>query len=348
MLYQMALTKKYIDTMTSSDCICSYFGCHCRYHLKCFLKQLQSGLHQKQWKCDGHSKQVFTLFITDNCGFPIKKYNIPNIDEQGTYEERFDKFTRDLKQQLTLVHRVCQDFKIHFGSVMLSLQQNIAHIYPKQIKTIMAIEEEIASLQQGLREHMSNESKQILQCEIEAKTTILITARNESNAGQEIVNLHNKMMVLERTLSEQRSQTTNINLNKITSSTIQLTLLQDSYNDSISWLKIINLATFEHLQLPDTINIIDLSESDIEDVEDQVHEEGVDQNNSSNDAGEQSKNNSTSSQVILPNKEEMETGIQIYDSIDFASGDRDIHNPNRDDIVGNSNDLGNNDPKESS
>src|SRR5687768_11803504 len=111
--------------MISSKCICGYFKYQCRYHVKCLMKQIHSGLCIEQWKCDGHSKQVAKLFIADNCVFFVKKYIVPNIDEQGTYKERFDKFSKGLKHRLTLVQRVCQEFKIHFGSVMLSVEPNI-------------------------------------------------------------------------------------------------------------------------------------------------------------------------------------------------------------------------------
>ena len=114
-----------IDTMTSTNCISGYFGCQCRYHLKCLLKRICSGLTIKKWRCDWHSKQVVTFFVSNNCGFPDKKYIIPNIEEHSTYLEKLEQFSVGTKRHLTLVQKVCQEFKIHFGSVMLSIERNI-------------------------------------------------------------------------------------------------------------------------------------------------------------------------------------------------------------------------------
>ena len=46
-----------IDRMTSSDCICGYFGCQCRYHLKCLMKQIHSGICIKNGNATGTVNQ---------------------------------------------------------------------------------------------------------------------------------------------------------------------------------------------------------------------------------------------------------------------------------------------------
>ena len=114
-----------IDLMTSSDCICGYFGCNCRFHLKCLLKRICSNLCNRMWMCDHHQVLVVSFFITDNCGFPLRKYGIPNIVEQSDYQENFEMFSRCLKCHLALVQMICGEYKVHFGSIMLSVQENV-------------------------------------------------------------------------------------------------------------------------------------------------------------------------------------------------------------------------------
>jgi hypothetical protein len=254
------------------------------------MKQICSGMCIKKWKCDQHSKPVVKFFISDNCGFPVKKYTITNIDKEGSSEERMIKFNNGLKHCLTLVQRVCHKFKIHFGSVMLSLQENIVHHIPGKIQSIMEMEQELAALELASQERMLPKDKKMLNSEIEAKKIVLIAARNETNVGQEIVNLHNQIKVLEGTLTKVRRQVPIANVAKISSLTVHIKLLQDSFNYSMAWLKRSQPEIAQHLQVPSSINIIDLSGSNWPDDEEQDHEEEVDDTNSTNNGIKQEGN----------------------------------------------------------
>jgi hypothetical protein len=123
------IDQETIDTMTTSDCLCGYFGCTCRYHLKCLMKRICDCIAFKEWKCDYHQRRSDAFFIADNFRFPDRQYAINQIDDEGDYNEKFDKLNLGIKRHLTLVNRVCKEFNIHFASVMLSLHWDVlAHL----------------------------------------------------------------------------------------------------------------------------------------------------------------------------------------------------------------------------
>ena len=113
------------EEMTSTQRLSGYLDCDCRFHLQCFLKRIRSGLGWREWKCNWHLALKTQFFVGDNCGFPVRIYNIPQISDNIIGRTNWVALDKGLKQRLSLVQTVCQDYKIQFCSVMLSLQNNI-------------------------------------------------------------------------------------------------------------------------------------------------------------------------------------------------------------------------------
>ena len=99
--------------------------------------------------------------MADNCGFLVRIYTIPQISNNIFGEENWAALDKGLKRRLSLVQSVCQEYKIRFCSVMLSLQNNILHLIPHDVQTILEIEQEIANFQTALTASLSNEAKKI-------------------------------------------------------------------------------------------------------------------------------------------------------------------------------------------
>ena len=139
------VSQQELEEMTSSQQLCGYLDCECRYHLGCLLKLIRTGLGQREWRCKWHQAMKTKFYVADTCGFPVKIYNINQISDNIIGAANWRALDKGLKRHLSLVQTVCQDYKIQFCSVMLSLQNNIGHLIPYDVKTVLEIEQEIAN-----------------------------------------------------------------------------------------------------------------------------------------------------------------------------------------------------------
>ena len=73
---------------------------------------------------------------------------------------------------------------------MLSLQRNIGHLIPHDVKTVLGIEQEIANFQLALTGHQSKYAQKNILKSIELKQYVLNCARSDVCAGQDMGNLH--------------------------------------------------------------------------------------------------------------------------------------------------------------
>ena len=75
------VSQQELEEMTSSQHLCGYLDCECRYHLGCLLKLIQSGLGRREWRCKWHQAMKSKFYVADTCGFPVKIYNINQISD---------------------------------------------------------------------------------------------------------------------------------------------------------------------------------------------------------------------------------------------------------------------------
>jgi hypothetical protein len=162
---------------------------------------------------------------------------------------------------------------------------------------------------------MSIEAKKAIQNQIEAKNVVIIAARDESHAGQQIVNLRKQILVLEQTLGNLRGQRIDRQTSgKMISLTSQLVLLQETYNQSIYWLKRNQPALFERLQLPTNVTIIDLSGSVLDENTQQAGSEEYPVHSNDSEV-EESNNDWTDNQLATQENVSTEMRSPVHASI---------------------------------
>ena len=119
---------------------------------------------------------------------------------------------------------------------MLSLQNNIVHLIPHDVKTILGIEQEIANFQLALQGDLSKYARKNIGKLIELKQYVLNCARCDVCAVQDMGNLHQQIVVLESSLNELRNVQP-VDVDQLTKKTVLLTLLKDSYRECIFWMR---------------------------------------------------------------------------------------------------------------
>lgn len=65
-----------VEELTHGQRMTGYINCHCRFHLKCLLKCIRSGLTKQFWRCNNHQTCANTIFVANNLGFPKKKLKV--------------------------------------------------------------------------------------------------------------------------------------------------------------------------------------------------------------------------------------------------------------------------------
>ena len=134
-----------------------------------------------------HKVSACNFFVADNCGFPSRKFTVPQIPNLVDQQEQHEAVNCGLRRRLALVHTICQEYKINFGTVMLSIDASTEHLIPFGAHNVMKLEEEFTRLERRkMNPNISEHKKRFVKKIIDAKGVVLAAARDQSDAGTHI------------------------------------------------------------------------------------------------------------------------------------------------------------------